>query len=72
MHPESLHDLRELVKLHGADAVISAVRAIERHLQADTDHKPVDIADNFKPCRPPEQWHDWTQPPKPKRNYPNG
>lgn len=23
---------------------------------------PVDIADNFKPHRPVEQWHDWTQP----------
>ena len=25
--------------------------------------RPVDIADNFKPHRPPEQWHDWTQKP---------
>jgi hypothetical protein len=40
-------------------------------LRAEMDRaKPDDIADDanrFKPCRHPDQWHDWTQP-KPKKD----
>ena len=31
LHPETLHTLRQLVKLHGAAALIKAIQQIERN-----------------------------------------
>jgi hypothetical protein len=34
LHPETLHTLRQLVKLHGAAALIEAIQQIEREQHA--------------------------------------
>ena len=37
LYPQSMHELRQLVKLHGAEAVIKAVRLIDREFGPPTD-----------------------------------
>jgi hypothetical protein len=47
LHPETIRTLRELIKLHGADRLILAIRQIEK-AQTNEDLKAIVVAFHTK------------------------